>query len=92
MADAGIIELSTSFTHAVILHQKEGSSKSRLCLDLHHVNDVIIGYSMPLSAIQDIISIIAEKRSTFFSCLDCTSAYHQIDLRQYTSFESSINK
>lgn len=89
-----IIEPSISpYNAPLLLVPKKGQSdlsKWRLVVDFRKLNDKIVNDKFPLTRIDDILDKLG--RAKYFSTLDMTSSFHQIELdknsRPFTAFST----
>lgn len=90
-----LIEPSISpYNAPLLLVPKKGQTdlkKWRLVVDFRKLNDKIINDKFPLTRLDDILDKLG--RAKYFSTLDMTSSFHQIELdrksRPYTAFSTS---
>lgn len=90
----GIIEPSISpYNAPLLLVPKKGQTdlkKWRLVVDFRKLNDKIVNDKFPLTRLDDILDKLG--RAKYFSTLDMTSSFHQIELdhdsRPYTAFST----
>ncbi|KAG7661734.1 uncharacterized protein J8A68_004750 [[Candida] subhashii] len=76
----GLVEESHSrFAAPCILVDKPDGSK-RLCIDYRELNKITITDKFPLPVIEDLLTVIHD--STYFSKLDLSSGYHQINVAE----------
>lgn len=90
LIDLGIIEPidSSQWLAPIVITTKPASKEVRLCSDLRGLNKNILVDRHPLPRIYEILTLI--KDASYFSILDQSSAYHQVELhpesRHLTSF------
>lgn len=90
----GIIEPSVSpYNAPLLLVPKKGQTdlkKWRLVVDFRKLNDKIVNDKFPLTRLDDILDKLG--RAKYFSTLDMTSSFHQIELepdsRPFTAFST----
>ncbi|UYV71045.1 hypothetical protein LAZ67_8001516, partial [Cordylochernes scorpioides] len=63
-----------------LAHKKGENDKSRLCIDFRKLNSKLIGDSLPIPLVENIIQKV--QGSKVFSCLDILSAYWTIGLHE----------
>lgn len=94
LLESNIIEPSISpYNAPLLLVPKKGQTdlkKWRLVVDFRKLNDKIINDKFPLTRLDDILDKLG--RAKYFSTLDMTSSFHQIELdhrsRPYTAFST----
>lgn len=94
LLNEGIIEPSISpYNAPLLLVPKKGQTdlkKWRLVVDFRKLNDKIVNDKFPLTRLDDILDKLG--RAKYFSTLDMTSSFHQIELdaksRPYTAFST----
>lgn len=95
MVDGKIIRPSNSpFNSPILLVPKKSCNdekKWRLVVDFRQLNKKIVGDKFPLPRIEEMLDNLG--RAKFFSTLDLTSGFHQIELnensKQFTAFSST---
>lgn len=95
MLDDGIIQSSTSpYNSPILLVPKKSSNseeKWRLVVDFRQLNKRVIADKFPLPRIDEMLDNLG--RAKFFTTLDLTSGFHQIELdkdsKKYTAFSST---
>lgn len=96
MLDDNIIRPSISpFNSPILLVPKKSSNdekKWRLVVDFRQLNKKIIGDKFPLPRIDEMLDSLG--RAKYFSTLDLTSGFHQIELdensKQFTAFSNDF--
>ncbi|XP_069504413.1 exosome complex component RRP42 isoform X1 [Ambystoma mexicanum] len=89
----GVIEkIEASEWVSPIVVVRKGNGSLRLCIDLRHLNSMVVADRFPLPRIDDLMVGVAG--SKVFSILDLKSAYHQVELhpnsRDLTAFITPI--
>lgn len=95
LIDEKLIEASTSpYNSPLLLVPKkslDGEKKWRLVVDFRQLNKKIVDDKFPLTRLDDILDNLG--RSKYFSTLDLTSSFHQIELhpdsRHLTAFSTN---
>ena len=84
----GIITLSHSPWSSPLVVVKKKNGSLRLCVDYRRLNALTLGDSFPLPSIEELL--IKVSTSSYFTCLDLKSGYHQVCLdpetKQKTAF------
>ena len=84
----GVIEPSTSPWNFGLVAAPKKNGKIRWCVDYRALNDITIKDSHPIGNIDDNLARLS--RSTIFSCIDGSGAYHVVELepadREKTAF------
>ena len=84
LLDAGVIRESMSpYNSPVLMVPKAEKGKWRFCLDCRYINDLTEDQYFPIPRIDDVLDSLSG--AEIFSCVDCTSGYHQVDLDEETS-------
>lgn len=95
LIDNDIIEPSVSPYNSPLLvvpkKSPDGNKKVRLVVDFRQLNKKIIGDKFPLTRLEDVLDNMG--RAKYFSTLDLTSSFHQIELekesRHMTAFSTN---
>ena len=86
LLDKGLVKesLSPCAIPAVFSPKKDGVWC--ICIDSGTINNITIGYTFPLSHIDDLMDFLSG--SKYFSKIDLKSGYHQIIIREWGEWKS----
>ena len=86
----GLIEPSKSKWRSPVLLVKKQDGSFRLVCDYRNLNKVTEKESFPLPRLEDIWDLIDEKKSQYFSVLDLSSGFWQLELDESTKHKTSF--
>lgn len=94
MNHEGIIEPSSSpWNSPMLLVPKKldmnGKIKCRLVVDYRKLNNITVGYKMPLPQIREVLDRLGN--SKYFTVLDLASGFHQIPLEECSKVKSAFS-
>ena len=84
----GVITLSQSAWSSPLVVVKKKNGSLRLCVDYRRLNALTTGDSYPLPSIEELL--IKVSSSSYFSCLDLKSGYHQVCLDPATKHKTAF--
>ena len=84
----GVITLSQSAWSSPLVVVKKKNGSLRLCVDYRRLNTLAEGDSYPLPSIEELL--IKVSSSSYFSCLDLKSGYHQVCLDPATKHKTAF--
>ena len=86
----GLIEPSRSKWRSPVLLVKKPDSTFRLVCDYRNLNKVTEKESFPLPRLEDVWDLIGEKKPQYFSVLDLSSGFWQLELDEETKHKTSF--
>ena len=86
----GMIEISRSKWRSPVLLVKKQDGSYRLVCDYRNLNKVTEKESFPLPRLEDIWDLIGEKKPKYFSVLDLSSGFWQLELDKSTKHKTSF--
>ena len=87
--EAGLVEKGVSpwvMTTCLALKKKGHIT----CVDARDLNKVTKVISCPIPRCDDLINLVGDTKSKWFSCLDCKSGYNQVKLSPEVKLKSAV--
>lgn len=83
------VDEPTPWVNSLVIVEKPGTDKIRICLDPKDLNNAIIRPHYPMRTLEDILSKLT--KASYFTKLDARSGYWAIQLSETSSFLTTFN-
>ncbi len=77
-----IVKASRDWASPIVIVQRPGETKIRLCVDFRELNKQILPDRYPLPRVDDLVDGAGQGTMTHFSTMDLVKGFHQIEIEK----------